>query len=102
MSEDAPPTASDIRRPSVVIEAKKTDDGPRSIIQDEKHRPDNLKDRFLGAIDQGTTSSRFIIFDGTGVPIASYQSEFRQIHEQSGYVAILPCVSPHPPGWQIA
>ncbi|KAJ9373657.1 hypothetical protein DTO282E5_1812 [Paecilomyces variotii] len=85
MSEDAPPTASDIRRPSVVIEAKKTDDGPRSIIQDEKHRPDNLKDRFLGAIDQGTTSSRFIIFDGTGVPIASYQSEFRQIHEQSGY-----------------
>jgi glycerol kinase len=68
----------------VVIEAHQTHDGNRSLLQDENRRADNLKDRFLGAIDQGTTSSRFIIFDGTGVPIASYQSETRQIHDQSG------------------
>lgn len=63
-----------------------THDGDRSLIQDEKLRKDNIKDRFIGAIDQGTTSTRFIIFDGTGVPVASYQSEFRQIHEKPGYV----------------
>lgn len=30
---------------------------------------------FIGAIDQGTTSSRFIIFDGTGQPVTSHQHE---------------------------
>ena len=59
-------------------------DGRRSIIQAEESREDNLNERFLGAIDQGTTSSRFIIFDCTGNPIAKYQLEFRQIHERSG------------------
>lgn len=72
------------RRRESVINATESHDGDRSLIQDEKHRSDNLKERFIGAIDQGTTSSRFIIFDGTGVPVASYQSEFRQIHEHSG------------------
>ncbi|OJJ49435.1 hypothetical protein ASPZODRAFT_92117 [Penicilliopsis zonata CBS 506.65] len=67
------------------ITATQTHDGDRSILQDEDHRNDNLKDRYIGAIDQGTTSSRFIIFDCTGVPVASYQTEFRQIHEHSGW-----------------
>ncbi|EME45231.1 hypothetical protein DOTSEDRAFT_23288 [Dothistroma septosporum NZE10] len=40
---------------------------------------------FIGAIDQGTTSSRFIIFDGTGVPVASHQHEFTQHYPQSGW-----------------
>lgn len=70
--------------PAVEIKARQSFDGDRSLVQDEFHRKDNLKDRFLGAIDQGTTSSRFIIFDGTGIPVASYQSEFRQIHEHPG------------------
>jgi hypothetical protein len=69
----------------VRIRASFSHDGPRSLIQDEDRRNDNLKDRFIGAIDQGTTSTRFIIFDCTGNPIAKYQSEFRQIHEHSGY-----------------
>ncbi|KAL1998744.1 hypothetical protein VTN02DRAFT_5643 [Thermoascus thermophilus] len=71
--------------PAVEIKARQSVDGDRSLVQDEFHRKDNLKDRFLGAIDQGTTSSRFIIFDGTGIPVASYQSEFRQIHEHPGW-----------------
>ncbi|KAL2215820.1 putative glycerol kinase [Thermoascus aurantiacus ATCC 26904] len=71
--------------PAVEITAKQSRDGDCALVQDEKHRKDNMKDRFLGAIDQGTTSSRFIIFDGTGVPVASYQDEFRQIHEHPGW-----------------
>lgn len=63
-------------------------DGNRSLLQNENRRNDNLKDRFIGAIDTGTTSSRFIIFDCTGVPVAKYQTEFRQIHEHSGYVLL--------------
>lgn len=40
---------------------------------------------FIGSIDQGTTSTRFIIFDGTGQPIASHQHEFKQHYPQSGW-----------------
>lgn len=70
----------------VEIRPHQTDDGDRSILQDEERRGDDLKERFIGTIDQGTTSTRFIIFDCTGVPIAKYQTEFRQIHEHPGYV----------------
>lgn len=72
-----------------MINKTTTHDGERSIIQDENSRTDNLKDKFIGAIDQGTTSTRFIVFDGTGLPVASYQSEFRQIHAHSGCVGLL-------------
>lgn len=40
---------------------------------------------FIGSIDQGTTSTRFIIFDGTGSPVASHQHEFTQHYPQSGW-----------------
>ncbi|KAL1973382.1 hypothetical protein VTN31DRAFT_6017 [Thermomyces dupontii] len=73
------------RRRESIINKTKTHDGNRSLIQDEKHRTDNLKERFIGAIDQGTSSTRFIIFDATGVPVASHQCEFKQIHEHSGW-----------------
>lgn len=69
----------------VEVRPEQTDDGDRSIIQpDEERRSDDLKERFIGTIDQGTTSTRFIIFDCTGVPVAKYQTEFRQIHEHPG------------------
>lgn len=80
-------TADDLQ-PHIEVHTTESHDGNRSIVQDESHRNDNLKNRFIGAIDQGTTSTRFIIFDCTGVPIASYQTEFRQIHENSGYVSL--------------
>ncbi|KAL9019161.1 MAG: hypothetical protein Q9185_003542 [Variospora sp. 1 TL-2023] len=41
---------------------------------------------FIGSIDQGTTSTRFMIFNGHGVPVASHQVEFKQIYPQSGWV----------------
>lgn len=40
--------------------------------------------RFIGAIDQGTTSTRFIIFDSDGSLVASHQTELRAIHRYSG------------------
>jgi glycerol kinase len=43
-----------------------------------------LQENFIGAIDQGTTSSRFIIFDGVGEPVAMHQIEFEQKYPESG------------------
>ena len=51
-------------------------------LLDEK----KLKNFFIGSIDQGTTSTRFIIFNGTGEPVAQHQIEFSQIYQQSGSV----------------
>ncbi|MDE2008313.1 MAG: glycerol kinase, partial [Rhodospirillales bacterium] len=42
--------------------------------------------RYIGAIDQGTTSSRFIVFDRAGATIAMAQREHRQIFPQPGWV----------------
>lgn len=41
---------------------------------------------FIGSIDQGTTSTRFLIFNKDGEPVASHQVEFSQIYPQSGFV----------------
>jgi glycerol kinase len=38
------------------------------------------------ALDQGTTSSRAIVFDRSGTPISVAQQEFRQIYPQPGWV----------------
>src|SRR5487761_9626 len=40
----------------------------------------------LAALDQGTTSTRFIIFDHTGTPVATAQKEHRQICPRPGWV----------------
>jgi glycerol kinase len=42
--------------------------------------------RFIGAIDQGTTSTRFIVFDQAGAIVASAQKEHAQIYPQPGWV----------------
>ena len=42
--------------------------------------------KFILALDQGTTSSRAIVFDGQGNAVASAQQEFRQIFPQPGWV----------------
>lgn len=39
---------------------------------------------FIGSIDCGTTSSRFLIFDGEGTPISNHQIEFENIYPESG------------------
>ncbi|KAL8672871.1 MAG: hypothetical protein Q9168_002680 [Polycauliona sp. 1 TL-2023] len=45
-----------------------------------------LKNWYIGSIDQGTTSTRFLIFNGLGVPVASHQMEFKQMYPHSGWM----------------
>lgn len=65
---------------------------PSNVSTDSKDAPvpvqneKKLKQWFIGSIDQGTTSTRFLIFDGTGSPIASHQMEFKQMYPHSGSV----------------
>lgn len=42
--------------------------------------------QYLLAIDQGTTSSRAIVFNAEGIPLASAQRELRQYFPQDGWV----------------
>ncbi len=42
--------------------------------------------RYIGAIDQGTTSSRFILFDERGAIVSSARKEHAQIFPQPGWV----------------
>ena len=41
---------------------------------------------YLGAIDQGTTSTRFMIFDSTGRVVSVSQKEHQQIYPKPGWV----------------
>ena len=42
--------------------------------------------RYIGALDQGTTSTRFIVFDAAGREVARRQLEHRQILPRPGWV----------------
>lgn len=41
---------------------------------------------YIAALDQGTTSSRALLFDGRGMLVASAQEEFPQIYPRPGWV----------------
>jgi glycerol kinase len=41
---------------------------------------------FIGALDQGTTSTRFMVFDHGGRPVAAHQLEHRQLLPRAGWV----------------
>ena len=58
-------------------------DSTQGTQLDEK----KLKQFYIGSIDQGTTSTRFIIFDGLGEPVAQHQIEFTQMYPESGSVS---------------
>jgi len=42
--------------------------------------------KFILALDQGTTSSRAIVFNHSGLPVATAQKEFTQIYPKPGWV----------------
>jgi glycerol kinase len=46
----------------------------------------NNMNKYILALDQGTTSSRAIVFNHTGVPVASARKEFAQIFPEPGWV----------------
>jgi glycerol kinase len=45
-----------------------------------------MQDRYILAIDQGTTSSRAIIFNHSGLPVSVAQKEFTQHYPRAGWV----------------
>lgn len=45
---------------------------------------------YIGALDQGTTSTRFIVFDAAGDIVAAAQKEHEQIYPQPGWVEHAP------------
>ncbi len=45
-----------------------------------------MSQQYVASIDQGTTSTRCILFDRSGKPIAMAQKEHRQIYPQPGWV----------------
>jgi glycerol kinase len=55
---------------------------PQGILETEEERKQHW---FVGSIDQGTTSSRFLIFNGEGDPVASHQIEFKNLYPKSGW-----------------
>ncbi|KAL6917887.1 hypothetical protein ACHAPO_000307 [Fusarium lateritium] len=55
---------------------------PDGIEETEEERQ---KHWFVGSIDQGTTSTRFLIFNGHGEPVASHQMEFENLYPSSGW-----------------
>lgn len=63
------------------------------IVETEEQLPDGIieteeekqKHWFVGSIDQGTTSTRFLIFNGHGEPVASHQIEFENKYPHSGW-----------------
>ncbi|KAK1759552.1 hypothetical protein QBC47DRAFT_293170 [Echria macrotheca] len=69
----------------------KTDGGVE--VAHEEHLPQGIHETeeelrhgwFVGSIDQGTTSSRFLIFNGEGDPVAMHQIEFENLYPKSGW-----------------
>jgi len=65
-----------------------------SITKNEAYLPKGVSETdeekqkhwFIGSIDQGTTSSRFLIFNGQGNPVASHQIEFENMYPEPGFV----------------
>jgi glycerol kinase len=55
------------------------------IAPNHQRRKPAMSD-YVGAIDQGTTSTRFIVFDRQGRQVAMAQREHRQIYPQPGWV----------------
>ena len=57
-----------------------------SAEPESRPEADGVSDRFVLALDQGTTSSRAIVFDRGGRPVALAQQEFPQGYPSPGHV----------------
>jgi glycerol kinase len=54
---------------------------PDGIVETEASHRENW---FVGSVDQGTTSSRFLIFNSHGEVCAGHQIEFDNLYPKSG------------------
>jgi glycerol kinase len=55
------------------------------MLRREQKRPGSVKN-YVGAIDQGTTSTRFMVFDQSARVVAVAQKEHEQIYSRPGWV----------------
>src|SRR5487761_1332255 len=58
---------------------------PADVAMAQKRGGKSVAD-FVGAIDQGTTSTRFMVFDHSGAEVARHQLEHTQIMPRPGWV----------------
>src|SRR5690606_28094874 len=65
-------------------ERRKSSKRQQATAEPAKPAPGSIRGTFTAAIDQGTTSSRFIIFDKDGKPQAIHQMEFPQLYPRAG------------------
>ena len=68
------------------IDDVRTDDGLLGINASPTREKSMASDGRVLAIDQGTTSSRAIVFDSSGEQVSVAQREFRQIFPDDGWV----------------
>jgi glycerol kinase len=80
--EDKTPRTADI-----LLEEQLEEQLPDGITETNEELQ---KHWFVGSIDQGTTSTRFLIFNGHGEPVASHQIEFENKYPESGYAFPIP------------
>lgn len=57
----------------------------RSCNQPKKPPVKMQKGPFVGCIDEGTSSTRFILFDANGIPVITVQKPFEQIYPKQGW-----------------
>lgn len=59
-----------------------------SAKEENVREQENMSDEevYVGSIDQGTTSTRFILYDRSARAIASHQVEFTQFYPEAGWV----------------
>lgn len=82
-----PPSRSVFRHVNVLKSTPAIGFAPVKKLSDCNRRKMTQSDEvYIGSIDQGTTSTRFLIFDKLGEPVATHQEEFKQIHPRPGYV----------------
>ncbi|KAF2654925.1 glycerol kinase [Lophiostoma macrostomum CBS 122681] len=73
-------SSASVADPQPIPKEETTDEDLGAHLDEKK-----LKKYYIGSIDQGTTSTRFIIFDGVGHPVAQHQIEFTQHYPHSGW-----------------
>jgi glycerol kinase len=81
-----------LKRPITAPKSTHVENASPPTVEHEEHLPGGIQETdsekkekwCIGAIDCGTTSSRFLIFNGEGTPVASHQIEFENIYPQSG------------------
>ncbi|KUI55644.1 Glycerol kinase [Cytospora mali] len=77
--ENYTPPATPSPRPDVSMHVEHLPEGIEETADERREH------WFVGSIDQGTTSSRFLIFNGEGEPVANHQIEFDNLYPESGW-----------------